>query len=81
MDSTLTTAGFEVPDDLLPDYRAAEAIMNSDRDLSRAEPHFRKYLAAEPEGNTPTLGEAQRELIMLLDKLSRTSAAGVTARR
>jgi hypothetical protein len=70
-----------VPDDLLPHYRAAEAIVNSGRDLSRAEPHYRKYLTAEPEGNTPPLDEAQRKLGMLIDKLSRPSAAGMTARR
>jgi tetratricopeptide (TPR) repeat protein len=59
LDSALSTAEKEVPDDLVPYYRAAEALIASKRDLPRAERYLGTYLAAEPEGNEPTLAEAK----------------------
>ena len=68
LDSILTTAEKEVPDDLVPHYRAAATLLESDRDLDRAITYFRKYIAAEPEGNQPRLAEAQSKLDLALEK-------------
>lgn len=62
MEALLARAEKAVPDDLTPDYRAAEAILVSGRDLPRAEPLLRKYLAATPKGNAPTFSEAHWHL-------------------
>jgi Tfp pilus assembly protein PilF len=60
MEAVLGAAEKEVPDDLTPYYRAAEAIAASHHDLPRAEGLLRRYLATEPEGNAPTRTDAQR---------------------
>jgi len=62
LESILVAAERAVPDDLLPCYRAAEALLASGRDRPRAERCLRRYLSQEPEGNEPTLAEARRKL-------------------
>jgi len=68
LDTLLAAAEREVPDDLVPDYRAAKALLGSSRGLDRAIVYFRKYLGAEPEGNRPTLSEAHWKLGLALEK-------------
>jgi hypothetical protein len=75
LDSTLTTAAPEVPDDLTPYYRAAERLLASGRDLSRAERYLRTYLSQEPEGNAPTLADAHWKLGLVLEKEKRNAEA------
>jgi hypothetical protein len=70
LDSILATAEREVSDDFVPSYRAGETILASGRDITRAVRCFRKYLSGEPEGNAPTLPEAQRKLGLALEKLT-----------
>jgi Tfp pilus assembly protein PilF len=66
LDSTLTIALQEVPDDPAPHYRAAERLVAARRDPVRAERYLRLYLAQEPEGNQPSLSEARWKLGLAL---------------
>jgi tetratricopeptide (TPR) repeat protein len=75
LDSVLAAAEKEVPDDLAPFYRAAKALLASNRDLHRAIVYFRKYLRAEPEGNAPTFSEAHWKLGLTLEKLGQSREA------
>ena len=52
-------------------------ILHSGRELPRAERLLRKYLAATPEGNAPTLSEARWQLGLVLEKEARLSEAVV----
>lgn len=51
LDSILQEAGKEVPDDLAPQYRAAERLLAAHHDPARAERHLRTYLGQVAEGN------------------------------
>jgi tetratricopeptide (TPR) repeat protein len=59
LDSTLNAAEREVPDDLVPYFRAAEVLIAAKREGTRAERYLRVYLGAEPEGNEPGLADAK----------------------
>lgn len=61
LDAVLTAGAKEVPDDLVPYYRAAMRLIDSGKDLPRAERYLRVYLSQEPEGNQPGAAEARRE--------------------
>jgi tetratricopeptide (TPR) repeat protein len=78
LDSTLAMARKESPDDLIPEYRAAEVLLETNRALYRAVACLRIYLSQEPEGDEPTLAEAQRNLSVVLARLSH---AAITLRR
>ncbi|MGD0693508.1 MAG: tetratricopeptide repeat protein [Terriglobia bacterium] len=73
LDAVLIEAEKNVPDNLRPCYRAAEVLFAENKDLPRAERYFRKYLSQEPEPDSPTLAEAQRELGLVLEKEGRKS--------
>ncbi len=68
LESILVAAEKEGPDDLIPYYRAAESLLESNHELGRAVRYLRKYLGSEPEGNEPTLSEARVKLGMALQK-------------
>src|SRR5262249_45653005 len=59
LDGILAASARELPEDLTPMYRAAERLVADDRDPARAERYLRLYLAQEPEGNQPTVADAQ----------------------
>jgi hypothetical protein len=75
LEALLARAEKAVPDDLTPYDRAADVILHSGRELPRAERLLRKYLAATPEGNAPTLSEARWQLGLVLEKEARLSEA------
>lgn len=75
LEAVLATAEQQVPDDLLPCYRAAEALLASGQNLALAERYLRRYLAAEPEGNEPTLSEAHWKLGQVLERQRHTTEA------
>jgi len=75
LDAVLASAAREVPDDLSPRYRAAETLVEEDRAPDRAAAYLRAYLAAEPEGDEPTLAEAHWKLGQAFAKLGRASEA------
>jgi len=71
LDAILAAAAQEVPDDLVPYYRAAERLAADDP--ARAERYIRIYLGQEPEGNEPTIQDANRIL-------SRVRGGGTSSR-
>jgi tetratricopeptide (TPR) repeat protein len=75
LDSTLTIALREVPDNPAPHYRAAERLMAAGRDPVRAERYLRLYLVQEPEGNQPSASEARWILGMALEAQGRVGEA------
>jgi tetratricopeptide (TPR) repeat protein len=75
LDSTLTVALQEVPDNPAPHYRAAERLVAAGRDPVRAERYLRLYLAQEPEGNQPSLTEARWKLGVALRAQGRVAEA------
>jgi hypothetical protein len=80
LDALLDTAERRVPDDLTPDYRAAEELLKLRQNLDRAQLYLRRYLSEEPEGNAPTLADARVALAEVLEKsraISATRAAPV----
>jgi predicted Zn-dependent protease len=66
LDATLADAVREVPDDLYPQYRAAETLLARGQSLDRAERYLRAYIAQEPEGNRPSAADARRVLDRVL---------------
>ncbi len=62
LETALAEADRNVPDDLTPHYRAAEAMIGAGRNFASAAVDLRKYLTQEPEGNQPILADARREL-------------------
>jgi tetratricopeptide (TPR) repeat protein len=76
LDATLAEAARQVPDDRYPEYRAAERLVLHGIDLDRAAQYIRSYLAMEPEGNRPSIADANR----LLRRLAPTRTALPQAR-
>ena len=62
LESILAESARRVPDDLVPYYRAAERLVARGTDFDRAEGYLRKYRSQEPEGNRPSLADADRNL-------------------
>ncbi len=79
LDATLAEAVREAPDDLYPEYRAAERLLAGGHDPDRAERYLRAYLAQEPEGNRPTTADATRALSRL-EETRRRSGSGTANR-
>ena len=75
LDAVLAAAEKAVPDDLTPHYRAGNVLLTLNRDASRAERLFRKYLTAEPEGNAPTLADAHWKLGLVLERIGHSDEA------
>ena len=75
LDSILAESVRNVPDNLAPYYLAARTLMQKKKDPARAEAYLRKYLAAEPEGRAPTVGEAHWTLGLVLGQLGRKAEA------
>ena len=75
LEVTLSAAEKAVPDDLRPFYEAAQALMESGKDLRRAEDLARHYLAQEPEGGEPEKADVHRLLGLLFEKEGRKAEA------
>jgi tetratricopeptide (TPR) repeat protein len=73
LDAVLSSAAKEVPDDLVPFYRAAVRLLACGSDLPRAERYLRTYLAQPPEGNAPPEADARAQLRLVLAKQGRTA--------
>lgn len=58
----LANAEAKVPDDLSPYFYAGQALLANKKDSGIAEEYLRKYLTQEPEGESPSLGEAHWRL-------------------
>jgi tetratricopeptide (TPR) repeat protein len=75
LDGILQEAGKEVPDDLVPQYRAAERLIAEHHDPARAERYLRAYLGQEAEGNEPGLALAHWKLGQAMHAEGRDQAA------
>lgn len=75
LDGILQEAATEVPDDLTPQYRAAERLLAAHHDPGRVEHYLRTYLGQEAEGNEPGLAVAHWKLGQALHDEGRDRAA------
>lgn len=75
LDAVLAQSEKLVPDNLAPYYQAAEALIDTGRDLPRAEKYLTRYLAQNPEGREPDRGQAKWLLAALYEKNGRTPDA------
>jgi tetratricopeptide (TPR) repeat protein len=75
LDAALADAQRHVPDNLLPYFSAAIALLDSNTELARAERYLRQYLAHDPEAGAPTRGTAHWKLGLVLEKQGRLSDA------
>jgi len=73
LDALLSESAQQLPDDLAPYYRAADALLT--RDPARAERYLTTYLSREPEGNEPTPAEAKRKLGLALQLQGKRTVA------
>jgi tetratricopeptide (TPR) repeat protein len=75
LEGILAEASKEVPDDLAPQYRAAERLLDRHHDPARAERYLRTYLGQEAEGNEPGAAQAHWKLGQALHSEGRDAAA------
>jgi tetratricopeptide (TPR) repeat protein len=75
LDRILADAETAVPDDFVPYYTAANALLNTKEDLPRAERYFRKYLSQEREAGSPTHAVTHWRLGLVLEQQGRTPEA------
>jgi tetratricopeptide (TPR) repeat protein len=75
LDLILTTAQIKVPDDLCPYYEASNALLETGKELPRAEKYAKKYLSEEAEAGEPGAADAHRLLGLVLEKEGRTAEA------
>jgi tetratricopeptide (TPR) repeat protein len=76
LDATLADAEKAVPDNFGPYFQAGRSLLMANTEFPRAERYLRKYLTTtEPEPNTPTLAQAQRNLGLVLEKEGRKADA------
>lgn len=75
LDETLAASTREAPDDRTPYYRAAERLLEAGREPGRAEQYLTTYLGQDPEGNAPTIADANWQLGRALWAQGRTTDA------
>ena len=75
LDAVLLQAEKTVPDDLVPYYQAAQALIDTGQDLARAERYLAHYVGQDPEGREPDRGQAKWLLATLYEKNGRTPDA------
>ncbi len=75
LDALLAQASARASDDLAPYYESANALLETGRELSRAENYARKYLSQDPEGEKPSTADAHRLLGLILEKEGRAAEA------
>jgi tetratricopeptide (TPR) repeat protein len=75
LDAVLAQSEKTVPDNLSPYYQAAQALIDTGKDLARAEKYLARYLGQSPEGREPDHGQAKWLLAALYEKNGRTPDA------
>jgi len=68
LDAVLAEADTHAPDNRTPHYQAGRILLVRGKELDRAERCFRRYLEAEPEGNSPRHAHARWRLAQVLEK-------------
>ena len=71
LDAALAQAEKADPDNLIPYYRAANNCLGRKVELPRAERYFRRYLAQEPEPDTPSHANVHWRLGLVLEQEGR----------
>ena len=71
LDAALAQGEKADADNLLPYFRAANTCLARKTELPRAERYFRKYLAQEPEGETPNHAVTHWRLALVLEQEGR----------
>jgi len=75
LDGILSEADAAVPDNSIPYYIAANALLAAKEDLPRAERYFRKYLSQEPEAESPSHAAVRWRLGLVLEQQGRKAEA------
>jgi tetratricopeptide (TPR) repeat protein len=75
LDAVLAQSEKTVPDNLSPYYQAAQALIDTGKDLARAEKYLSRYMGQDPEGREPDRGQAKWLLATLYEKNGRTPDA------
>jgi len=75
LDAVLAQSEKAVADNLSPYYQAAQALIDTGKDLPRAEKYVARYMAQDPEGREPDRGQAKWLLATLYEKNGRTPDA------
>ena len=75
LDTILGEADAAVPDNQVPYYIAANALLASKDDLPRAERYLRKYLSQEAEAESPSHAAARWRLGLVLEQQGRKTEA------
>jgi tetratricopeptide (TPR) repeat protein len=75
LDAVLAQSEKVVPDDLVAYYQAASALIDTGKDLPRAEKYLARYVGQDPEGREPDRGQAKWLLATLYEKNGRTPDA------
>ncbi len=75
LEQILAASAINIPDDPRPLYEAAQALLETGKDLPRAEGYAEKYLAQDQEGEEPKAGDTHLLLGLLFEKEGRTDAA------
>lgn len=75
LEALLGQAEQALPDNRVPYYMAGRTLLMESREPARAEQCFRKYLATEPEGGTPTWAHAHWRLGLVLERQGKKDAA------
>jgi tetratricopeptide (TPR) repeat protein len=71
LDAVIAGAEKQIPDNLSPYLRAAGALLQTGKDLGRADRYARKYLTQEPEPNAGSHALAHWRLGLILEKEGR----------
>jgi tetratricopeptide (TPR) repeat protein len=75
LDTILSQAEKNVPDDVNPYYQAGKKLLLDGVDLGRAERYFHKYMSQPAEGEEPDLAAAHWRLGLVLEKQGRKREA------
>lgn len=75
LDALLAQAEKAVPDNLNPYFQAGRIALLENKDLTRAEKYFRKYLSQDPEGAAPSRAAAHWRLGLVMEKQGKKDQA------
>ena len=75
MEAALQESEKMIPDNLQPYYSAARVLLNTGKELQRAESYLRKYITQPPEAGAALHAHAHWSLGLLYEKMSRKPEA------
>ncbi len=75
LDAELAASAREIPDNYMPYYIAAQALLDMHTEPARAERYLREYLAHEPEAGAPSKAIAHWKLGLVMEREGRMADA------